>query len=192
MKKLTALFIAIMTFIFTLTSCGADKLDIPEGMQLVENEKNTYSFFVPEDWSVDVQEESGVSAAYASDKSNVSLMIFDWDGTAGFLQEYCDNYFTTVTTTFKEVSDREMYSDNQYFGTIGGNGEPVLKYVYTIVSDNAATEEVETYKIMQVFAYYSENIVDGGNIYIFTYTARTELYDSHLEEVYDIINEFIA
>ncbi|MBO5023839.1 MAG: hypothetical protein J6D11_05985 [Clostridia bacterium] len=192
MKKLTALFIAIMTFIFTLTSCGADKLDIPEGMQLVENEKNTYSFFVPEDWSVDVQEESGVSAAYASDKSNVSLMIFDWDGTAGSLQEYCDNYFTTVTTTFKEVSDREMYSDNQYFGTIGGNGEPVLKYVYTIVSDNAATEEVETYKIMQVFAYYSENIVDGGNIYIFTYTARTELYDSHLEEVYDIINEFIA
>lgn len=192
MKKLTALFIAIMTFIFTLTSCGADKLDIPEGMQLVENEKNTYSFFVPEDWSVDVQEESGVSAAYASDKSNVSLMIFDWDDTAGSLQEYCDNYFTTVTTTFKEVSDREMYSDNQYFGTIGGNGEPVLKYVYTIVSDNAATEEVETYKIMQVFAYYSENIVDGGNIYIFTYTARTELYDSHLEEVYDIINEFIA
>ena len=192
MKKLTALFIAIMTFIFTLTSFGADKLDIPEGMQLVENEKNTYSFFVPEDWSVDVQEESGVSAAYASDKSNVSLMIFDWDGTAGSLQEYCDNYFTTVTTTFKEVSDREMYSDNQYFGTIGGNGEPVLKYVYTIVSDNAATEEVETYKIMQVFAYYSENIVDGGNIYIFTYTARTELYDSHLEEVYDIINEFIA
>lgn len=192
MKKLTALFIAIMTFIFTLTSCGADNLDIPEGMQLVENEKNTYSFFVPEDWSVDVQEESGVSAAYASDKSNVSLMIFDWDGTAGSLQEYCDNYFTTVTTTFKEVSDREMYSDNQYFGTIGGNGEPVLKYVYTIVSDNAATEEVETYKIMQVFAYYSENIVDGGNIYIFTYTARTELYDSHLEEVYDIINEFIA
>ena len=187
MKKLTALFIAIMTFIFTLTSCGADDLGIPEGMQLVENEKNTYSFFVPEDWSVDVQEESGVSAAYASDKSNVSLMIFDWDGTASSLQEYCDNYFTTVTTTFKEVSDREMYSDNQYFGTIGENGEPVLKYVYTIVSDNATTPDVvETYKLMQIFAWHN------GNIYIFTYTARTELYDSHLEEVSDIINEFIA
>ena len=187
MKKLAALFIAIMTFVFTLTSCDAGDLSIPEGMQKVENEKTSYSLFVPEDWTVDVNEESGVSAAYASDKSNISLTIFDWDGTATSLQEYCDYYFTTVTTTFKEVSDREMYSDNQYLGTIGENGEPVLKYVYTIVSDNATTTDVvETYKLMQIFAYYK------GNMYIFTYTARTELYDSHLEEISDIINEFIA
>ena len=187
MKKLVALFIAIMTFVITLTSCDAGDPTIPEGMQKVENEKTSYSLFVPEDWTVDVNEESGVSAAYASDKSNISLTIFDWDGTATSLQKYCDYYFTTVTTTFKEVSEREMYADNQYFGTIGENGEPVLKYVYTIVSDNATTTDVvETYKHMQIFAYFKDNM------YIFTYTARTELYDSHLEEISDIVNEFIA
>ena len=190
MKKLTALFLACMTFIFALTSCGNDDATIPDGMKRVENEKNTYALFVPNDWTIDMTDSEGTSKAYASDNSNISLVIMDWGGSYVSLQEYCDSYYSTVTSTFKEVSEREMYSDNQYFGTIGAKGEPVLKYVYTIVSDNSTTEEVETYKLMQIFAYHS------GSIYIFTYTAlcteNNDLYEKHLEEIYDIIDNFIA
>ncbi len=186
MKKLTALFLACMTFIFALTSCGNADAEVPDGMKRIENDKNTYALFVPEDWIVDITDGEGTSKAYASDKSNISLMIMDWDGSYSSIQEFCDTFYSTITSTFKEVSEREMYSENQYLGTIGENGEPVLKYVYTIVSDSAMTEEVETYKIMQIFGYH------GGNIYIFTYTARDVLYDTHLEEVYDIVDNFIA
>ncbi len=184
-KKITALFLACVTLMFLITSCGNDDAEVPAGMKRVENDKNTYALFVPEDWTIDITDAEGISKAYAQDNSNISLIIMDWDGSYNSLQEYCDSYYSTVTSTFKEVSEREMFSENQYFGNITAP-EPVLKYVYTIVSDNPKTEVKETYKLMQIFAYHN------GSIYIFTYTAQDSVYDSHIEEVYDIIDNFLA
>ncbi len=189
-KKITALFLACMTFVFSLSACGNKDAAVPDGMKRVENEKNTYALFVPEDWTIDMTDGEGTAKAYASDNSNISLVIMDWDGSYTSVQEYCDSYYNTLTSTFKDVSEREMYSDNQYLGTIGESGEPVLKYIYSIVSDNPATEDVETYKFMQIFAYH------GGNMYIFTYTAlcteNNDLFAKHIDEVYDIVDNFIA
>lgn len=171
MKKIFSLLIVIILAATSLASCKNKETDIPKGMKLAENEYTKYSFFVPEDWTVDIA--NGFTSAYANDKSNVSLAVFTWSSQYKSIQEYCDSYFKNIDSTFKEVSEREFYSENQYFGDM-----PALKYVYTMSSNG------EIYKIMQLFSY------DAGSIYIFTYTATEKNYENHISEVNSVTENF--
>lgn len=178
MKKIIALFL-VLTTIFAFGACG-ESSDVPDGMMLLENDKVTYTLYVPETWTVDIAD--GVSAAYASDKSNISLMTMQWSSASyTSLEEYCTNYYEDIKTTFQNVSEIEAYKDNQYFGEL-----PALKYVYTIGADAKEGEEAEPkYKFMQIFSYDT-----SGQVYIFTYTALEENYDSHTKAVNQIVENF--
>ncbi len=181
MKRIIALFL-VLTTIFALVSCG-EKSDVPDGMMLLENDKVTYKLYIPNAWTVDIAD--GVSAAYASDKSNISLMTMQWTSvTYKSFEDYCKNYYKDIKATFQNVSEIEEYKDNQYFGSL-----PALKYVYTIGPDAAEGEEnAETaakYKFMQIFSYDQ-----SGQVYIFTYTALEANYDTHIKSVNQIVENF--
>jgi hypothetical protein len=178
MKKLLAIFLVFIT-VFSLASCGENS-SIPDGMILLENDKVTYTLCIPETWTVDIAD--GVSTAYASDKSNISLMTMQWSSASyNSLEEYCANYYKTVKATMQNVSEIEEYKENQYFGAL-----PALKYVYTIGADAKEGEEaLPKYKFMQIFSYDT-----SGQVYIFTYTALEENYDSHTKAVAQIVENF--
>lgn len=182
MKKIISLFLVIIT-VFALVSCG-DTSDVPDGMQLVDNDKKTYTLYVPEAWVVDVTD--GISTAYANDKSNISLMTMQWSSSQyKSLEAYCEQYYKNLADTMQNVSDIEKYTENQ---TFGANSLPALKYVYTIGPDTEEGENssaVMKYKFMQVFSYDS-----SGQVYIFTYTALESNYDSHIKSVQQIIDTF--
>lgn len=178
MKKIIAIFLVLAT-IFAFSSCG-EPSEVPDGMMLLENDKVTYTLYVPETWTVDIAD--GVSAAYANDKSNISLMTMQWSAASyDSLEEYCQNYYKNIKATLQNVSEIEEYKDNQYFGAL-----PALKYVYTIGADAKEGEEAEPkYKFMQIFSYDT-----SGQVYIFTYTALEANYDSHTKAVNQIVENF--
>ncbi|MBQ9745501.1 MAG: hypothetical protein IJW21_01595 [Clostridia bacterium] len=185
MKKIISLFLILATFLLVLSACG-EETGVPEGMKLVENDKNTYKLFVPEEWTVNISD--GISSAYANDKSNISLMIMNASSEYQSLESFCQKYYKDMENTFQNVSAREEYTENQSFGAL-----PALKYVYTIGPDAPAEGEeapentAAQYKFMQVFALEQGT----SQVYIFTYTALADKYSEHLDEVNKIIAEFI-
>jgi hypothetical protein len=88
-----------------------------------------------------------------------------------------------MEATFKNISEREEYTENQKFGQI-----PALKYVFTIGAE-ASEEEPNAvqYKYMQIFALDTKT----AQVYIFTYTALADNYSKHLDDVNRIVAEFI-
>ena len=185
MKKFLSILLVLATLLL-LVSCGDDS-EVPDGMQLVDNDKKTYKLYVPEAWVVDVAD--GVSTAYANDKSNISLMTMQWSSSKyASMEEYCDQYYKNLKATMQNVSEIEKYTDNQTFGK---DALPALKFIYTIGpdTDEGAAEDttVAKYKLMQVFSFDS-----SGQVYIFTYTALEQNYESHIKSVQQIIDTFIA
>ena len=183
MKKIISLLLIFATFVLVLSSCGKANTDIPEGMKLVENDKVTYKLFVPEDWTVNLVD--GVSGAYANDNSNVSLMIMNASKDYQSLESFCQKYYKDMEATFKNVSEREEYTENQKFGEL-----PALKYVFTIgaeASEDESKDNELVFKYMQIFALDQST----SQVYIFTYTSTEDNYSKHLDSVNKIAEEFI-
>ena len=64
MKKIIAAVALILTAVFAV-SCSGKKSDVPDGMKLASDPKSaSYTLYVPEDWTVDVQNSS--TRAYCS------------------------------------------------------------------------------------------------------------------------------
>jgi hypothetical protein len=188
LKKTVSFLLATAMSAVLLTSCGEES-EIPEGMQLVDNEFANYEFYVPDDWTADTTID-GFLSAKASDNSNVSVQTMTWSNKYDSLDAYFrSDYFKKLESTFKSVTllEDECSIENQ---TVGTQKNPAAKYVYTVKSDDA------TYKIMQYFSY------NAGYIYIITYTGKisdtvngeektVDYFEEHLEEVSSIIDNFV-
>ena len=182
MKKIISLLLVLAALTLAFSACGETDKGVPDGMKLVENDKNTYKLFVPENWVVNITD--GVSGAYVTkDNSNVSLMIMTASQNYQSLVSFCQEYYKDMEATFKNVSEREEYTENQKFGEL-----PALKYVFTIGTE-ASEEEPNAlqYKYMQIFALDQSS----NQVYIFTYTALADNYAAHLDDVNRIVAEFI-
>jgi predicted small secreted protein len=181
MKKIISLVLVLAALALVFSACGETNTGIPEGMKLVENDKNTYKLFVPENWTVNLSD--GVSGAYANDNSNVSLMIMTASKNYQSLESFCQQYYKDMEATFQNVSEREEYTENQKFGQL-----PALKYVFTIGAEASETDaNAVQYKYMQIFALDQST----SQVYIFTYTAVADKFASHLDDVNRIAVEFI-
>ncbi len=188
MKKTIALLLALLMSAFLFTACG-EETDIPDGMQLVENDFVDYKLFVPTDWIPNTSID-GFLSAKANDNSNISVQVMTWGVVYQALDEYFrTDYFKKVESTFKTVVllEDECSAENQIVGTAEN---PANKYVYTVESDGAV------YKIMQYFTY------KDGYLYILTYTGKisdtvngevkeVDYFADHLEEVSSIVENFV-
>ena len=182
MKKFISLLLIFATLALAFSACGETDTGVPDGMMLVENDKVTYKLFVPENWVVNITD--GVSGAYvAQDNSNISLMIMTASQNYQSLESFCQKYYKDMEATFKNVSEREEYTENQKFGDL-----PALKYVFTIGTEASDEDQnAVQYKYMQIFALDQSS----SQVYIFTYTALAENYSTHLDDVNLIVSEFV-
>lgn len=191
----------MLVLCFSLCACGEETdTNAPEGMKLVETESKDYSLFVPTDWNVDMS--TGVVSAYASlvDQSNISFTGFavdqkslaaetvasdDTDSESSakgvidvFWESYAEDFSETFGDTMKYIDENgeEVDSPSPIKTTLGGF--EANKYTYT------ARVTGDIYKFTQVVC------IEAGYVYILTYTAVTESYDEHLEDVENIISNF--
>lgn len=151
----------------------SNKVEAPEGMKLVSTEERPYRFFVPESWQTDYR--SALSAAYYSetDKSNVSLQghMLGIDNMA--LEDYWkqneQKYINLYGDNYKLLSTEE---------TLKMGEEKSVRYIYTVKSGN------NEYKVMQAIC------IKGAMAYVFTYTSTPELFDSHIDDVNEMLDAF--
>lgn len=154
-------------------------VNCPDGMKIVSTNKHYYRFFVPETWISD--ESTQFAAAYysESDRSNVSIMVYNESLDGQTVADYWKNLEAKYEANFDSW---EILSDKGYDGEEGvitklGNLN-AREYIFT------ATYGGKTYKIRQLIA------IKGGLYYTFTYTSSEELFDSHTDDVNKMIENF--
>ncbi len=175
MKKIFCALILISLVLF-VASCSANNVEIPDGMQLVSSGDVAYNFFVPGGWMP--TENNGIFGAYYSNTDKSNMTVSSLYPTEELMS--ISDYWTTLEESYKEtfknftlIEAPENNESNVVFGE-----RAAFKYVFSADIDG------ESYKMMQVLT------VDGSLFYTFTYTATSELYESHLADVEKAITEF--
>ncbi len=169
-RKMTALLAAMMMTGLIFTGCG--DTEAPTGYQTASGEAADYAFFVPDDWTVDMQ--TGATSAYCSaeDPSSISVMSWELPNTDTTLDEWWTMNLEDISRVFQNVEVAEPE-------TLTLGGAHAQKYVYT------ADLGEFSYKIMQTAA------IKGGSVYLVTYTALTETYETHVEKVNQMLGFFL-
>ncbi|MBR5322456.1 MAG: DcrB-related protein [Clostridia bacterium] len=174
MKKTVFLVITLVLALSLLCGCTSSSY-APDGMKLLESsDKLDYNIYIPAGWVQDLS--TGAVSAYVSsnDLSNVSMTQFNLEELKK-LDEYVSDYITELEENLQNFKLKEGYPEN---GKTILNGVEAAKIEYT------AKLVGNEYKFMQIIC------VKGGTIYYFTYTALAEAYDSHLEAVEQILDNF--
>ena len=173
-SKISILSAAVLAAILLLCACGTNDGSAPEpGWKEISNDGVSYNLYVPDEWISDIS--TGMTAAYVSnvDNSNISMIAFDLpSGEITTIADYWKTYesdLKTIFTDFTYVSEADQTKLD---------GVDALAYTYT--GTVAGTE----YKIMQVVT------LKDAQVYIFTYTATADRYDTHFEDVFDILGFF--
>ncbi len=151
---------------------GAEVTDkkTPDGMKIASDDHLEYRLYVPKTWICDP--ESGRSEAYypESEKSNVSLTSYSPTESIS-VQDYfadCEEEYKAVLPEYERLSEEET--------TVADR----LAYSYTY---RTVVEGVE-FKMMQTVFTYNEII------YSLTYTAISDTFDTHLEDVEAMLSAF--
>ncbi len=176
-KRFAAFFMAVTLVVLGLCSCNKDVVsEVPSGMKEASGDKVDYSFYIPENWTADV--ENGATTAYYSetDRSNVSVMAF----SANYTDDTLADWWSSFESDFKNVySDFEVVSAEN----VVLDGIAALKTVFK------GTLEDYEYQFMQVAAV-KDVTLSKPQIYVFTYTSVPEAYESHLEDVQSMLDAF--
>ena len=153
---------------FSAVSCDKGEYAPPAGMQAASDEKAAFCLFVPDDWTLDYS--TAAAGAYYSkdDPSSVSLMAWELEHTDTTLDEWWEMNRAEISVVFSDVE--EISAENTTL-----DGTYAKKYVYT-----AKLGEF-SYKILQVAC------IEGGDVYLFTYTSLPDHYDAHLDDVEQIL-----
>ncbi len=139
----------------------------PEGMQRVSTDEVIYRFYAPSEWIID--QDNGHSLVYASetDRSNVSVMSYLPSASADVSVE-----------SYKEATVSE-YKNNpafENFTVVSEDKEQKLGGAAAVVCEFSYTMGDVHYRCRQVFSGYR------GMVYVMTYTATADLYETHLDE----------
>ncbi len=151
---------------------GAEITDkkTPDGMKIASADHLEYRLYVPKSWICDP--ESGRSDAYypESQKSNISLTSYSPSESIS-VQDYfakCETEYKKTLPEYERLSEEETRVADH------------LAYSYTY---RTVVEGVE-FKMMQTVFTYNEMI------YSLTYTALSDTFDTHLEDVEAILSAF--
>ena len=174
MNKTLRLFVLVLAAlaVLALASCGEIDANAPEGCVEISADGVGYNFYMVSDWTV--MEQSGITSAKVSefDTSNVSVMGFD-SADVNSAEEYWSKYSEDFTAGLGELKYEEEGTDTTLCGL------PAKKYIYTVSIGGV------DYKFMQIVCYVQNTAIftSQPEVYVFTYTARTDKYDEHIEDV---------
>ncbi len=168
--RILSLFLAL-TLSFPLVACSQQEAQGPEGFLLAENEGADYYFYYPATWILD-RCDAGMTSAYVSetDFSNVSVTVFTASAEYKSLPDYAKDYYFT------------QFKDNFQNLTLEYNQDGSLKRSNLKIDESdaiavnfSAVFAGENYSFRAWFLYYN------GYIYTVLYTAKSAVFESHLE-----------
>jgi len=170
MKRFLLLLAAIL--VSTSVSCGNDGSNAPTGFMEISDEGLTYHLYVPDEWTKDVS--TGMTSAYYNgrDPSNVSMTAFALTDASVTTPE---EYWQSQEADLKAIFPNLTYVDESACTLDGVAGR---QYIYT------ATLSGSEYKFMQLVT------LKDNTVYLFTYTALTDKYDEHIEDVLSMLDYF--
>ena len=176
MKRiLTLLLLAVM--LLSLVSCT--EAGVPEGTFNVAIENAKFNLYVPEGTWLSTA-SSGISGARyysGTDFSNVTVTVYypedlaEIATAADYWEKKCLQDYTANFKNFTVLEDKCKDT------TLGGLDAKC--YVYEVMLEGDTT-----YRFMQVMT------VKDTLVYTFTYTAKIDLYDSHLTDVEAMVANF--
>ncbi len=181
MKKIitaAVLLALVVSLAVTFTACSntSDEYAPPAGMINASVAEANFYLYVPDKWTVDNSAISAGAYYNKADPSSVSLMRGDLDAETLSAENPLDAWWDKNKTELSEVfSDFNVESeDNLLIDSAAGK-----KYVYT------ASIAGDSYKFMQAA------VIKKEDVYIFTYSSTPENFDSHLDEVSEMIEHII-
>ena len=174
MKKIAALLLTLILCTSMLFGCSSERTKgAPDGMRAVESsDKLDYYLYIPAAWKQDLS--TGAVSAYCSsaDLSNITMSQFTLSEKNN-LEDQVNIYIEGLKGTFVDFALDEASPENV---TLGGVAASKIVYTGSLAGN--------LNKFMNVIC------VVNNNLYIFTYTSTSDLYDSHLEEVQKILDNF--
>ncbi len=173
MKRIISIITAVLISAAVLAGCSDRDPSVPDGMKLASNpDLATYTFFVPESWSVDTQNASTRAYCSGTDRSFIMVMSGDLQHTDSTVDSWWESGLGELKALYENfdlsVSGEDIKLD----------GVDAKKYVYSGDFDDTS------FKYSQIAA------VKGGVIYIITYGATADKWDGHLDEVNKMIENF--
>ena len=167
MKKIISVLLVLCMACMLMACSNGDKA--PEGMKNVAPDSEKYYFYVPESWRTNSGEIVG--AYYSlSDRSNVSALAYGGEFESS--EDYWNDFKTRAERVFSAFS---VVSENEAKVLDERNA---LRYVYKMTLDG------KDYQCMQTVVNFS-NI-----LYVVTYTAPVDKYESHLDDVEAMLSNF--
>ena len=186
--------VAVLFLAVTLFLCGcADKDNWhPAGMKRVENGNVDYTLYVPEKWTVDLTTHV-TSAYFPDDRSNISLTAFSLTGDDTYISpaDYWARYVADCKTTF---TDFRYLSDSEET-TAEGETAPEITDEEAAVKITFGGMAANKYRCSmkvtgQEYRYTVVVCIRGGYAYMLTYTALPDYYETHTEEIDNVILNF--
>lgn len=141
----------------------------PDGYKMASGSKYEFRFFVPKNWIVDTSAEIPSAKFSDVELSNVSLTSFAVIENIKTGQQYWDAFRSNYGYGLTVVSEDDTTK-------MGGFNALTVEYVSEIAGLD--------YHIKQVF------ITTSTMIYIFTYTSDAEHYETHMNDVNNMIELF--
>lgn len=143
----------------------------PDGMKLISTDERAYRFFVPTDWIVNDRTEATAAYASENDSSNVSVQMYMTSNESQTVEEYwtvCEDRYMELFAEYELISSSQIIMD----------GISAMRY------DIFVSTGGDNYKITQAI------VKKGIVFYCITYTALTENYEKHAEDVQRMIENF--
>jgi len=168
LKRTAITFITLAAACIVLGSCA--KNTPSEGMQLLSDASCDFTLEVPSDWEISYT--SSMLAAYdTADKTNVTAFSIGLQEEMG-----ADDFW----------EDRYKPNFEDTFGTMNVNAKEETKLSGVIARHVFYTVDMgeDSFNCQTVIC------VRMGNVYMVTFTATPETYDSHTEEFEKILSSY--
>ena len=161
MKKNIIIYAVALILAVFCTSCSKNTEDVtPDGLKKASSDELAGYSFY-------------VPRAYCSksDISSVSVMAWELEYTDSTVSDWWDVNVKELQQVFPDYSEESIDQTTL-------DGSQAVRYVYT------ASSGENKFKFMQTAA------VKDGAVYVVTYSALEDVYDSHTEEVYTMLENF--
>ena len=166
MKKIVAILLVLLLAV-GLAACN--KEDAPDGMKNAAADNAKFFFYVPDNAWI-VQNEISAAISRSADGSNVNVTTYLADDFYTAESYWTNKAMPELESTFKEFT---LLSEQCAETTMGGIDG--VRKVYT------ASLGGSTYQFMQIIVV--KNGTASAMVYTLTYTAKTEHFATHLEDV---------
>ena len=165
MNKAIKIIFAALVCVMLLSVFGCGETDVPDGMITASTDADSFNFYVPKAWVVN--SSSGTASAYYSstDQSNVSFVAMVMDSDCTTLEEY------------EAKAEESLKGALPGFSGLSEKKDTVLCGKTARSFEYSATVDGTEYRFRQYVT------VDSHSFYVLTYTAKSDLFESHLEDL---------